>query len=433
MAQITQYIPMQRGAWNGTGTANTYTEFPAVSTKLNTADFDGTVSFYFEASLMNNGTAGSQTAYVQLWNHTDGAAVTGGELTTVLGTYPSRLRTAALTLSGDKVYSVRLKHSNSSGNAVLYASRIIVVQSGAVTKTQIHQEIGYEVGVTSTSATNIPSGVAQFLYEASKYDGSITVRHDATLITTASNTATAGIYDVTAASVLSGSEVTKTNDATYTIQSSGNLTLTDGHLYQPTYYVSAGASVLAESSKLVFTITGGFTKYLAYMALYSSFNHGTGSQNSTQIYPNFNNWVEYNPHFDTADFSGTTNTYYHETMMSINNSARTVYTDISVYVYAVSATPISGTEISHTGDTAISRVRSSSFSMPAGGNDLNTDVSASVGTNAAAVFNDYLILEVTGFGGGPVNGNMIAHGSWWGLTYSSAVTGRTDTLPVIGS
>ena len=398
MSQLIQRIEMAVGSFNTTGTANTYIEVPQVSTRLNTADFDGTVTFYFEASLGQGGTTG-QTAYVELYNKTDATSVTSSELTNTVNTgFTKYIRSGAITLSGDKIYTIRLKHSNSTINASIGSARIIVVQSGNITKTQIHQEIGTEGGASSTSSSNIIAGTANFLYEASKYDGSVSIRHDAVVKTTASNTVTSGIYDVTGASVVSSSEVTKTNDTNYTLLSSGNITLTDGHIYRPTAYVSAGAAVTFESSKLVFTITGGFTKFLAYMAVELP---GTSlRRNGTSIYPNFNVTIGVDSAYDSSEFTGCSVATYFEGLFSINNGANTAYTDLEVYVNATSATSIVGTELSHTGDTSIFRARSSSFTFPAGLTELSVGVSSSSGTNSANHYNSYLILEVTGANGG---------------------------------
>lgn len=396
MAQITQRIEMATGVWNGVGSPGAYSEQPGVATRLDTSAFDGTVTYYFEVALQNNGTAG-QTAFVELYNHTDGSSVTSSELSTTnnSGGFPLRLRSGALTLSGDKIYTVRLKHSNTAAGTVLLTARIIVVQSGTITKTQIHQELGAEATTTSTSNTNILTPVSEFLYEASKYDGTVTIRHDANIKTTASNTATSGIYDVTAGAVVTSSEVAKTNDSNYTLLSSSDITLVDGHTYRPTAYVSAGATVQFESSKLVFTITGGFTKFLAYVLSGIPVVPGSGFKNSTFLYPNFQQIGQYYPQYDTADFSGFAISTYLEGRISINNAAQTVYSDLETYIYATSAAVIPGAQIAHTGDTAITRVRSGSFSMPAGSNDLIYGVSASVGTNAATVYTQHLILQVS--------------------------------------
>lgn len=395
-AKLTQKIEMNRTPSNTSGTANTYIEIPYIATRLNSDDFDGVVNYYFEAVFRNSGTSG-QTAYVELWNKTDGVSVSGSELS-ILGPspngFPKRLRSAAIALSGDKIYTIRVKHSNTTSNTVVAAARLIVVQTGDITKTQIHHELGVESSTSSTSNSNRLTGVGKFLYEASKYDGTVTIRHDAVLRTTASNTTTSGIYDETAGSVVSGSEVNKTNDTNPTLLSSGNITLTDGNIYAPTSYVSAGSAVGFNSNKLVFTITGGFTKYLAYVAQDSSVS---GHANSTSLYPDYNVFVDYIQNWDDTDFAGANVKTAYEANISINNSAQTVYSSLQEYDYDnVTVSTVQGSVVSNTGTTDITRVRSGFFS-PMPGSDVVVGTSASSGTNAARTYNAYLIVEVDQF------------------------------------
>ena len=212
MAQIVQRIEMQRGGWNATGTAGTYCEIRAIQTKLNTADFDGTVTYYFEASIHNSDTAGSTTAYARLYNRTDGTAVSGSEVSTTENDgYPQRLRSGSISLSGDKVYTLQLKHSVNTSHTLSYSARIIVVQTGDITKTQIHHELGYEMSSSSTSSTNRYEGTMKFLYESDRYDGTVTIKHAAVLTATSGNTTYSGLYDETASSVVSNSTASTTS------------------------------------------------------------------------------------------------------------------------------------------------------------------------------------------------------------------------------
>ncbi len=395
-AKLTNRIEMAVGAYGTTGTANTYVEVPDVMTRLDTSAYDGDVKYYFEAALKQNGTTG-QTAYVELYNHTDNVSVTGSELTnTANDGFPLLGRSGALSLAGDKIYTIRLKHSVSTNNAALYGARIIVVQDGDITKTQLHVELGSESGSSSTSNANIPAKFAPFLYEASKYDGTVAVRHDAVVKTTASNSVTSGIYDVTGSSVVSSSEVTKTNDTNYTLLSSGNITLTDGHIYKPTAYVSAGAAVTFESNKLVISITGGFSKFLTYMLVTAP--GGFGPQNNgSNFYPQMQAWAGTNPAFDTADFAGGNVTTYYESNIAVNSSARTAYADFESYIHATSATSIPESLVSHTGDTLVARVRSGSFPMVPGYSEYIDGISSDSVASSASRNNSYVVFEVNQF------------------------------------
>lgn len=396
---LQQSIDIVTNVSNTSGSVNTYTLLGSHAVRFNPNDYDGTVTFYFEACIKNTGSVGS-TAYVQLYNLTDGAAVAGTELTVGSGinSFELRLRSGAITLTGDKIYAVQVKHNTDLIGTVIGAARIIVVQSGNITKTQIHQQLSHGASVSSTSNTNVVTGMAQFLYEASKYDGSVTVRHDAAVIATSGNTTTSGIYDVTSSSVVSSSEVSTTSTS-LTVVSSSNLTLTDGHVYQPTMYVSGGAAVTFDTNELVFTLTGGFTKYLAYLQVFNT--AGSGSSSAGNVYPSYQVYVDKYINFDTTAFTGLNLTTYYESNLSIANSAQTAHSNLQTYVYAISSNSISGTDVTHTGDTNVARSRSSSFSMPAGANDIVTGIATSNAGTTALEWISYLILEVTGLGAEP--------------------------------
>ena len=219
MSQIKQHIDMCVGPFQNAGTANTYTIFPEIRAKLNTADFDGTILYYFEVDLLSLAVGG--TAYAELYNATDSTSVSSSEVSIAYDGNSStkRIRSGAISLSGDKEYTIRVKHDITNlSNAVLYGARIIVVQSGTITKTQIQIELGVEANASSTSTSNILDEAGTFLYEASKYDGSVTIRHDAVIKSTSGNTTSSGIYDVTAAGVISSSTVSTTSTS-YSTQS----------------------------------------------------------------------------------------------------------------------------------------------------------------------------------------------------------------------
>lgn len=399
MLSFVQNIEMNRGKGNlSTSPANVYYEMTDIATWFNPNDFDGTVTIYFEANLENSSTTPTDTAYVQLYDHTDGVAVAGSQLS-ITGEspseFPQRLRSGPLTFSGgDRVYTIQLKHTSTTSDAIIAGARLIVMQSGTITKTQIHQELGVNGGTSSTSNTYVIPGAAAFLFEAAKYDGNIAVRHDALLIATSGNTTTSGIYDMTAGSTVSGSQLS-TSATVYGLFSSGNITLTDGHRYQPTAYVSGGASADCNSNKLVFTITGGFSKYLAYIAVYCTSYYGGGS-NDSDIYPNYNCWIDNYINFDTTQWSGLTYQTYYEGYMSIANSADAAWSNLDAYVYNTSANSIVGTDVSYTGSTSVGYARSAAFSMPSGATDICTGIASNTSSVTAIEYNGYIIMEVSG-------------------------------------
>lgn len=393
--QITQFIEMSVGLFNPTLAINTPVEIPDIATKLNTADFDGSVSFYFEANVVTNYATGTHTTYAELYNHTDGVAVAGSQVSSSKlassGDF-DRQRSGPITLSGDKVYTVRLKQTDVSSSIQNYISgaRIIVVQGGNITKTQIHHQLGYEVTTSSTSNTNRLVQSMQMLYEASRYDGSVTVRHDANLKATSGNTTTSGIYDETAGSLVTSSEVSTTS-TTFGIQSSANLTLTDGHVYRPTHYVSAGGTVFQEGNKLVFTITGSPTKFLAYMQA-MSYDGGSGGATSTAgyFYPNDNH-----PLFNTGDFAGGLVGYAHEALIKTSDAAQTATAELFTGIDNA-YTDYPASEVAHTGDTTVTRVRSNNFPPPSGALNIAGAIKSSGGGATATLYKSFVVVALTG-------------------------------------
>lgn len=82
------------------GAAAVFTTFGSITRQHDTAKNAPTVAYYFEAFIAS--TSGG-TAKARLYNVTDNAAVTGSEVSSA-STTVDRQRSAAITLSGDKVY-----------------------------------------------------------------------------------------------------------------------------------------------------------------------------------------------------------------------------------------------------------------------------------------------------------------------------------------
>jgi hypothetical protein len=389
-AKFVQKIEIIPEVSNVSSAANTYTEIPFGLLQLDASAFDGDVTFYFEGSLRNTGSAGS-TAYAELYNKTDSVSVTGSEFTEVDPTpnnLPRRHRTGPLALSGDKLYVVRTKHTSSGTLSVLGSARLVVIQQGNITKTQIHQPLGVEGTTTSTSSTNILTGSPKFLYEAAKYDGTISITHEGVINQTASPTSE--VYDVTSSSIVTSSAITS-GITTWAYRKSGAITLTDGHVYQLTSRVASGTGTF-ESNKLVFTITGGFTKFLAYVA---TDKRGIGHGNGTNSYPSgFSDWVDYVQNYDPAEYSGANVILYHEANISITPSTETAYSNLALYDFnTTSLTDIAGSLVSYTGSTTPQRLRSGSITIPSA-SDLAAGITASTGTNTAKDYAAFLVVEL---------------------------------------
>lgn len=428
LTQIQQNIEMSTGANNVTGTLNTYIEALPVSARLDAGAYDGNVTFYFEADVFNSANNGG-TAFVQLYNHTDGAAISGSEVTAGYNNSETlRVRSGAVTLSGDKVYTVQMKNNTSTtSNTLIYAARIIVVQTGNITKTQFQIDLGAQVNQNPTLNTSEITQSGKFLYQASMYDGTVTVRHDAVIKATTGNTTTSGIYDETAGSVVAGSEVSTTSTSSGLV-SSGTITLTDGDIYRPTGYVSAGGAIEFDANKLVFTVTGGFTKYLTYLMVSNNGFSGAYTINSTTM----EYGADSRPLINIYNFIGVSVITYYEAMMSISNAAQTVTIDLSSFNNTgFTNMDIAGTTLTHTGDTLQTRVRSSAFQIPYGSYEMGFGIATSNSSANATLYEAYIVYQVSGIGSAPVESVNVAVVAGGGGINVSDSTSASEVINVL--
>ncbi len=388
MAKIQQTIDMLRGMWSMGGDADTFYELDAVSTILDTSAFDGIVTYYFDAGIESSG----GTTTVELYNHTDSVPVANSQIVTsnVDTLIPERFRSGAIMLSGNKRYTVRIKNSEDCGNIILFAARIIVKQQGIITKTQIHQELGFENIISESAPPNSMPDTMHFLYEASKYDGNVTIRHEAVLYTNANQTTHSSIWDMTINTEVSNSDISaySTTHTTYYVQSNP-ITLVDGHVYQPTGYTSNGSGLFFESNKLVFTITN-FTKFLAYVLV-------LGSDISVRGSSFFDGG--YNQLVGTSDMQGCHVNYYFEALLRCDTTTvEAACITTTVDHESAMANLILESQVLLHGTTAYARVRSAKFYIAPGTYNYNIALDSDTPGEYVHCSNAYIIMEVSNIG-----------------------------------
>lgn len=91
----------------------------------------------------------------------------------------------------------------------------------------------YAANATSTSNVSIgyaATGVLPFAYHASEWSNASFVAEFSIYVTNATNTGYVGIWDLTSAAAVAGSEVSTTSTTGVSIRS-GGFTLTDGHVH----------------------------------------------------------------------------------------------------------------------------------------------------------------------------------------------------------
>ncbi len=133
---------------------------------------------YFEADMKSWGT--NYHEYATLYTSA-GSAVSGGELHTSSGSY-DRVRSAALTLTDNTSYSVRLRTDGST--AYLYAARLIIIQTNTVkiTDTETQIELGNAESQSSDTATQLTNKKI-YSYDSSKFSPAPTAYFEASLKT----------------------------------------------------------------------------------------------------------------------------------------------------------------------------------------------------------------------------------------------------------
>ena len=249
---------------------------------------------YFEATLSND-TAG-QTAYAALY--TDGATcstVVSGSEVTVTGTTWGLVRSAAITLADDTDYTVCIKAG--ANNARIANAKIILDQSdsGGITDTQIlHQQVNQPI----TAATN--SYASQYFRtrfnpnlestQSSFGGGSFSYAFEATLKTSA-GTGYAQLYDTSASSAISGSEVSTSSTSYSRVRSSDittNLpsfpTTTAAHTMDTQAKNSTTDTTSVSTSSLVVNVTNLSTAggAIAYADLYDLTANATVQNSEVQ-------------------------------------------------------------------------------------------------------------------------------------------------------
>jgi len=204
---------------------------------------DGTVAVYFEATVRSSSSSG--TTYVQLYDSTGSSVVT---TVSNAGTTLTRVRSSSITLTDAHNYVVRKYSSSSSYTAYVYDAKLIIQQSGTITKTELYKKTASTQTSTSTSYASCNH---QILLTESNLVGSLTFYYQVTLkSSSASYTAFSRLYDLTGSSAVSGSEET-TTVVLWTNLKSNSLTLTDAHQFVSQIHESSTSGTCSIASAWV--------------------------------------------------------------------------------------------------------------------------------------------------------------------------------------
>jgi hypothetical protein len=214
---------------------------------------DATVSIYFEAVLYS-GTA-NRTVYARLIEHANpdlsdtGTAVSGSEVSTTPATanIPVRLRSATITLTDGKYYAVQITHGTANKTVGITGAKIIIQQSGTITKTQLCKKTAISASSTGVSYARIMN---QALYDIDNLPASLTIYYQPIIKVLSGYTVYSDLYDVTASASVSGSEQSTTS-TDYIWLRSGSISLTDNNENDSRIKVTSGGGCFISSAWIV--------------------------------------------------------------------------------------------------------------------------------------------------------------------------------------
>lgn len=362
--------------------------------------YDQVTAIYFEADIQISDATG--TMYAILSKVSDNTDVTGSEISIAGGTSTSMTRVRSgdikANLTDNTDYRVRWKRTT-AGTGTLNAARLIIVQDGAVTKTETIIEMGEDNNVTASYAeTPLSSRFYRFLFESARFNGTVNAYLEADLHCNASGDTTyAQLYDVTAGAAVASSEVTHTGDTTTTRKRSGAITLTDGHEYRTDVKGSSTSDDVA-SVKLIIQQSGTPTKTDCYVNICNTNSNGTDTSYTAQ-----QRYVDYS----NTDWSGDTVEEYFETTLS--NLGNGVVTYCDLYNVTDSTEIVELSQNVNPGGT-LYRLRSAALTMP--GDTGNTlDNRRKTASSTALIGGSFLIIQVDwSTAGGTVVKDLISSG-----------------------
>ena len=170
------------------------------------------------------------TVSAELYNLTDGATVSGAEISTATATAVTRLRSSSITLTTGKEYVVRTKTSNTNGLPYyVYGAKIILDQtdSNGIRDLELYQmqvnSLVTDADATYSSTyryTSLNPGINPT--QSSFEGGTFNYFYEATMKTSA-GTGYARLYNATAGTAITNAEIT-TSSTSYTRVRSGDIT-----------------------------------------------------------------------------------------------------------------------------------------------------------------------------------------------------------------
>lgn len=371
MSKIVKVIPLFN-AITGTTASTSYVAISAQPIVYWDNDaYDGTVEVYFEAVLS---TTSGGTAYAQAYTNA-GSAVTGAEVTTT-STTATRVRSGDIksNLSDNTDYVFRIKAS-SGATTTVHTARLIVVQSGIVTKTETQISLAGQYASTTSTSVVDRGYTYLFYYDSAQFDGTVTIYLESTGARTGfgSNYHFTFLYD-TSNNFVSDSTLTFSSTTYYRARSSA-ITLSSGTTYKIRFRTTNFFNTAQSGDVRLIVQQSNFTKTETHYTIRTSEQTDTTTAGS-----NLNGYI----YWDNDEWSVVKNTIYYESTLSISDGTKTAYLDLN--------DGTSDLVTNSTSSTSKTRVRSSAIT-PSDNTTYDAQLSISATTATATSNGPRLIVQ----------------------------------------
>lgn len=249
---------------------------------LYTADnYEPTPSeIYFEA-VLSTSLSGS-AAYAELHNGTSQITEISADSTSASWVRSGNI--VGSIVNGGQ-YRVRIKSLGAGATTTLYAARIVIVQSGIISKTETIYQFGSSFITSSTSYTN-DTAKSYYYWDSNQFDGNVVCYFEGLVNNQTAGASTSAILIDSSGSVL-GSEISVVGTTETRIRS-GSFILSDGLV---NIRLKAGASnARLRQARLIITQTGSPTKTETYYPIGKSFATITTGSYKKPILWDSDNW-----------------------------------------------------------------------------------------------------------------------------------------------
>jgi len=250
LGDFESYTPATANLWK------TVAEHPIY--KYETSPRDGTLTAYFEACL-GCGTAG-KTVKARLIGHSNpdlsdaGTALTGSEVSVAPASADVlvRVRSSIITMTDGKYYAVQITCASAGRTVHLSLAKIIIQQSGTITKTQLHKKIATYRYLAAGDVWSLRK--QQIYLDKSKLPSNQTYYYQGIIHTSnASYLAQTDLYNITDSVSVTDSAL-GTYSVPYIWLRSASLSMADLKEYSSRIRIQTGASVYISASYLVINV-----------------------------------------------------------------------------------------------------------------------------------------------------------------------------------